>query len=81
MAQFVFEQKYHSVKILRSHLEQIPIPLADEPTQKEIVTLVDMLMEQAPASFAYKETYARLDREIAALYHLTPEEYELICCS
>lgn len=79
VAQFVFEKKFHSVKVLRSHLEQLPIPLADKKAQKEIVNMVDTLMSLDESSPAYAKTYALLDRRIAELFGLTREEYGRIC--
>lgn len=78
IAQFVFEKKFHSVKVLRSHLEQLPIPLANEQTQEEIVELVDSLMESKETSGEYNKTFARLDRKVAELFGLTTEEFEII---
>ena len=78
VAQFIFEKKFRSVKILRSHLEQIPIPLADEETQREIVLLVDLLMKYKEASPEYTKNYDLLDWKVAELFHLTAEEYKLI---
>ena len=78
VAQFIFEKKFRSVKVLRSHLEQIPIPLADEKTQKEIVALVEFLMRTKEASPEYKKTFTLLDKQIAELFGLTAEEYKLI---
>lgn len=78
VAQFVFEKKFHSVKVLRSHLEQIPIPLADKKTQKEIADLVDRLISHEESTPEYIKTYALLDRKIAELYNLTAEEYKQI---
>ena len=78
VAQFVFEKKFRSVKVLRSHLEQIPIPMADETTQREIVKMVDKLMVSEETSQEYQEAYTRLDHRIAVLYGLTQKEYKLI---
>lgn len=78
VAQFVFEKKFHSVKVLRSHLEQIPIPLADKGTQEEIVALVEQLMQLPEDAAKYKEIFSLLDKQIAALFGLTTEEYEII---
>ena len=78
VAQFVFEKKFHSVKVLRSHLEQIPIPLADKKTQKEIVELVDKLMFLDETSPEYTNIYVYLDCKIADLYGLTQKDYKLI---
>ena len=79
VAQFFFEKKFHSVKVLRSHLEQIPIPMADEETQREIVKLVDKLMVLDDNSSDYKETYQYLDCKITELFSLTQSEFEIIC--
>lgn len=78
VAQFFFEKKFHSVKVLRSHLEQIPIPLTDEKTKKEMEELVNRLMILEDSSQKFKETYALLDRKIAKLFSLSQEEYNII---
>ena len=78
VAQFFFEKKFHSVKVLRSHLEQIPIPMADEKMQEEIVTLVDILMTSEETSQKYQETYKLLDHKVAGLFSLTQDEYKQI---
>ncbi len=78
-AQFVFEKKFHSVKVLRSHLAQLPIPLADTATQEEIVSFVDILMSHEEASGEYQKAFSVLDQQIARLFGLTQKEYETIC--
>lgn len=78
VAQFIFEKSFRSVKVLRSHIERIPIPLADEQTQKEIVFLVDELMNLEETSIKYQETFSFLDKKIADLFLLTEQEYEII---
>ena len=78
VAQFFFEKKFHSVKVLRSHLEQIPIPVADEKTQKKMVELVDKLMVLDETTQEFKENYNCLDRKVAELFSLTQNEFEII---
>lgn len=78
VAQFIFEKQFHSVKVLRSHLEQLPIPLAETKTQEEIEKLVDRLMSINEKSQEYKETYKLLDLKIAELFSLTQNEFEII---
>lgn len=46
IAQFYFEKKFNSVKVLRSHLEQIPIPYVDNQLQKPIIDLVNKILSQ-----------------------------------
>ncbi len=78
-AQFFFRKKFRSVKVLRSHLEQIPIPLADEKTQADILRLADKLIyadrpESAPDA-ARQAVYDALDEKIAAIFQLSSAEY------
>lgn len=85
-AQFFFKKSFNSVKILRSHLEQIPIPLASLDIQKEISDIVDQLIAIAnyvpkydsdisKKGTSYSHLYDKLDRMIASLYGLTDEQY------
>ena len=46
IAQFVFYKKFHSVKVLRTHLEQIPIPLISEEEQERIINVVEKLANE-----------------------------------
>lgn len=73
-AQFLFTMQFHSLKILRSHLEAIPIPPADSFSQNEIVQLTDLLLTQ-PENTTLSTC---IDKKIAALYHLSDDEYQLI---
>ncbi len=63
-AQFVFEKKYNSVKVLRSHIEEIPIPICDEKTQNEIVKIVDEILSGSD------KNYGILEEKICKLYGL-----------
>ena len=77
VAQFYFEKKFHSVKVLRSHLEQIPIPMAEEAEQRCIVELVEqLLLEQTEEAAA--GLYETLEEQVRCLYGLSRIEYEKI---
>lgn len=78
VAQFIFEKKFNSIKVLRSHLEQLPIPLADSKTQGEIIRLVDTLMQSEESSSEYQKAFMLLEQRIANLYDLTTEEYRIL---
>ena len=78
VAQFIFEKKFASVKVLRSHLEEIPIPLAENETQEHIVTLADILMNADKESQEYRTTFLTLDKAIAQLFHLNEPEYHAL---
>ena len=77
---FIFRKQFDSVKVLRSHIEQIPIPIADTQKQKDIIQLVNTLLTEN--SERNRQTYYNhLDKIIAELFELTEEEYQTIFCS
>ena len=64
--------------MLRSHIEQIPIPIISFNEQKEILPLVnELLTEQDSVTFQLK--YDALDKMIANLFGLTEADYEIVC--
>ena len=67
-AQFIFEKQFRSVKVLRSHLEQIPIPYADRQMQDKIESLVERLLSSDVNSVEYTQTQQILDEIIEKLY-------------
>lgn len=87
IAQFFVQKKWNSLKVLRSHLEQIPIPVIPEKEQNYYVEMADKLMQLATTwddskasspSDQLTDLYDELDKSIAKLYQLSPEEYSLI---
>ena len=79
-AQFYYKKVFNSVKVLRSHLERIPIPTAEKPVQDEIITIVDSILEAADTA-RIRDLYEKLDTIIAELYELGTEDYEIIKAS
>lgn len=77
IAQFYFTKHFHSIKVLRSHIEQIPIPIIKKRKQADIIQLVDALLVPSSESEIDK-TYQLLNLEIANIFHLTKNEYSLI---
>jgi hypothetical protein len=77
IAQFIFEKKFNSIKVLRSHIETIPIPTCSKSQQKQIIELVDkILICENPEEF--NNLYQTLDLIISNRYCLTNEEYKII---
>ena len=72
-AAFFLGKKYRSVKLLRSHIESIPIPRADEATQRRVEALVDELIAGGGA-----DVYEKLDTLISALYGLSDDEIKTV---
>lgn len=74
VAAFYWRTGFSSVKLLRSHIEALPIPLISHEAQKPMITLVDNLLTKG-------ENHAiieKLDKMISGLYHLTDEELSVI---
>jgi len=63
------------VKVLRSHLEAIPIPAASAGVQREITAMVDRIME--PGAMVRK-LYDELDGCIMRLYGLSAKNCGII---
>lgn len=70
VAQFFYEKEFGSVKILRSHIEQIPIPKAGADKQQQIIHIVDKILEYSLKNQDITALSERLDMEIAKLYRI-----------
>lgn len=77
VAQFIYQKEFHSIKVLRSHIEQIPIPVVDEETQRAIISLVDILIVQTDKQ-QIQQTYNKLDQLIFDIYSLTSPDRKII---
>ncbi|MEE1087264.1 MAG: N-6 DNA methylase [Schaedlerella sp.] len=77
VAQFLHKKQFHSIKVLRSHLEQIPIPEIPIEEQKRIIWYVDCLREPMPQEESEK-IYNELDKLVGELYGLNEREYQII---
>ena len=77
IAQYFFKKTFNSVKILRSHIEQIPIPFITKEQQEPILKSVETILAAHDAAII-AETYDKLDEQISLLYGLTAKEYSVI---
>lgn len=69
--QFIFQKKFSSIKILRSHIEQMPLPLWSKKTFDDIARLADETIEN-------NDRFGTLDDYIMNQYSLSPEETNYI---
>ena len=53
VAQYIYEKRYNAVKVLRSHIENIPVPVADEETQRRIISKAEELMAEELITESY----------------------------
>jgi len=65
--QFIFQKKYSSIKVLRSHLEEMPLPLWNKRTLGAIVKMVDKIMEN-------REGFDKLDNYIMKKFNLSAKQ-------
>ena len=77
VAQYYFKKKFNSVKILRSHIEQIPIAVPSEKEQDDIVSLVNELLGSDQDNVIV-DIYDAVDKKISAIYGMTEIEYAKI---
>lgn len=77
VAQFIYKKQFNSVKVLRSHIEQIPIPRISAEQQTQIIKYVDQLRMKMSEEKTLK-LYEELDNIIRNLYSLTDREYQTI---
>lgn len=77
IAQYYFKKTFNSVKILRSHIEQIPIPEIGKKQQEDLLYYVNALIDVQPNSKTSK-IYDELDYKIADIYGLSQREYKII---
>ena len=75
VAAYVVSKKFDSVKLLRSHIEQIPIPVVSRDVQDAIIVKVDQIMN-VPERIC--SLYGELDDMIMDIYHLTRQNREII---
>lgn len=75
VAAFFISKKFNSVKLLRSHIEQMPIPKVSIDVQASIIKKVDNIME---ASENIDSIYENLDQDIFKLFNLTSTQKKVI---
>ena len=75
VAAYFISKKFNSVKLLRSHIEQIPIPAVPADIQSSIIKKVDRIMN---SSENISGLYSDLDNDIMALYCLSRAQIDTI---
>lgn len=69
--QFIFQKKFSSIKVLRSHIEQMPLPLWDKKKISEMIQLVD-------ENITDKNNFEKLDHYIMNQFLLSSKEKNYI---
>lgn len=76
-ARFYHTCAHGSVKVLRRHIEALPIPACPPEEQERIAALADALIASGDPA-CRRELYEAIDRHVAALFGLEDGEYRLI---
>lgn len=72
---FFLQKTFNSVKLLRSHIEAVPIPFASQDIQERITERVNRIMS---IDGGIGDMYEALDDDIMGLYRLSPEHIKTI---
>lgn len=75
VAAYFINKKYNSVKLLKSHIESLPIPMVSAEKQNDIIRKVDHIMNSTEN---ISGLYEDLDSDIMALYGLTAKQTDII---
>lgn len=75
VADFYCCHKFNSVKLLRSHIEEIPVPLPSESCQQRMVSSVDAILT---GKVPVNEIYEDIDATIMDLYGLSSAHKEVV---
>lgn len=73
---FFCRKSFRSLKLLRSHLEQIPIPVAEKSVQKEIAEKTELLLKKQGDPY---RIYNQIEEMVLEAYQLEPWERQIIC--
>lgn len=72
---FFCKQTFNSIKLLRSHIEQIPIPIPNKAIQRQIVSYVESVLNDRTSLVSI---YEEIDNIVFDLYGLISTEKDLI---
>ncbi len=75
VAAYFMSKRYNSVKLLRSHIESLPIPMVGAEKQNAIITKVDHIMNSSKNIIGL---YEDLDNEIMDIYSLSTKQRKTI---
>lgn len=76
--QFLHQKKFGSIKILRSDLEKLPLPLIDTNTHNTLIGKVDKLLNNKVDVVERKKIVTELDAAIMNIFNLSAKEREYV---
>ncbi|HPD64874.1 MAG TPA: TaqI-like C-terminal specificity domain-containing protein [Bacteroidia bacterium] len=76
--QFIFRQKYFTHKVLRSHLESLPLPVLPQETLKQIEKLHDRIVLSTMDEKLFEIRYNELNQLVYNIFQLNENEIQLV---
>lgn len=75
VAAYFITKRYNSVKLLRSHIESLPIPLVSDEQQNDIIKKVDQIMN---SNENISGLYEEIDNDVMNIYSLSDNQKNTI---
>ena len=76
--QFIYQKKFNTLKVLRSDIESLPLPVISPPKHKKIEKLVKKIMKNELKLEDRKKIYTELDNAIMDIFSLNSKEKEYV---
>ena len=76
--QFIFQKKFGAIKVLKSHIEQLPLPEINKEQHIRLEKLVDKLLNEELGMDERKSLYKKLDDRVIELFPLDEHEKKRI---
>ena len=76
--QFIFEKKFGAIKVLKSHIEQLPLPDISKREHMRFEQLVGELLKKDLGIEERKSLYKKLNDEVMSLFFLDEQEKKRI---
>ena len=77
--QFIFEKKFGAIKVLKSHIEQLPLPDINKEKHIKFERLIDELLKKDLDIQERRSLYKKLDDEVMNLFSFDEQEKKQIC--
>jgi len=72
--QFLYQKKFGAIKILKSDIEKLPLPIIDEDVHKKIDIMVSKLVDNTQQVNDRKKTFTILDEFIMDIFKINTSE-------
>ena len=78
IARYIYQKKFKATKVLRSHLESIPLVIPTSEQQEKFLELADRLLDSHISSSEEDEIRNDVDLRLAPMYGLDEKEMDML---